>query len=352
MPVRYERNQYVSMNRISSSVRGLVASLALLACAAPVGVASAAELRESPPNSHSLETTNPPARIAGVYFHVENGFSLGRPNASPVDVSAARIDQLLDVGDKGAGYKFAMWWKPDGRYVHRAAVQWPILEGQDGAGTGLVVKTELAFNHSGGYNFYSKCSVVDSNGQKAAHVGCSIEQRGADFDWDLHLRDDRVNRLAEASGSVRTDGSVSLDASYFRPTRAYTTQSKLRVDGADDVSPNSSTQFGAVLTPDDLKPPKKPDEPETARMTFTYAIRDASAPGGPRVGPQYFVYGNVSNYIGKKFTGASSCEIRDESSNPVQNSGYTCEMNSYYGGAINTPGRAQYITDFTVSKKK
>jgi hypothetical protein len=180
-----------------------------------------------------------------------------------------------------------------------------------------------------------------------------MEQRGADFDWDLHLSDDRVKRLAEASGSVRTDGSVSLNASYFRPTRAYTTQSELRVDGADDVGPNSSTQFGAVLTPDDVKPPKKPDEPETARMKFTYAIRDAGAPGGgPRVGPQYFVRGDVSNYRGPKFTGASSCEITDEANNPVHNSGYTCEMNSYYGGAINTPGRAQYITDFTVSKKK
>jgi hypothetical protein len=128
-------------------------------------------------------------------------------------------------------------------------------------------------------------------------------------------------------------------------TGGYITESELHVDGADVVPVNTSTQFDAVLLEWE-----ETSEPYTARMRFKYAIRDASAPVGR--GPQFYVRGSVSHHEAERYVGGTTSEIIDYLGTVVDDSGYTCTMDGYYAGSVLTAGRAHYITDFTIGKKK
>lgn len=339
------------MKRFSLSCLAVVASVAALAGGGPAVLASAETLPDSS-GSGELTSLRQGDTAASVVFQVRSGISLGSPTRESHERTAS-FDYLNDADGASAGYRIT--W--DYSYIHpvrpQAEVTWPLLEGQEKVAIGYVT-----FRLGGEGTL---CRVTGKTGEDAGPLKCSMSPRSLDKGWDFSITDDGVDRVAEASGSIRTDGSVSLDTSPFIPAGAYTmpsvsplgytTGSRLHVDGADVVPANSSTQFDAVLTPDDLKSPNRWTEPDTARMRFKYAIRDASHPAGGS-SPTYYVRGDVSNYAGTKFTGGSSCEIVDSLDNPVENSGYSCAQNGYYAGSVLTGGRAQYITDFTVSKKK
>jgi hypothetical protein len=323
----------------------LVASFAVAACVGSAGSAPAAELSESGINPEVSGQEWVRYRFAGVHLHVGHGLQFGAAT-NIVNERTDTFSELENEGRKGAGYKYTFYQIPFRSRVNPpdTGASWQILDG-GGSPTGFTLVGRVGWKGD-------SCTIEGSGGPNEGHFHCSVTKRGADLDWDIYVKDDRVDRRAEASGSITTDGSVSLDASPFLPAKAYTTESKLRVNGADVVPANSSTQFDAVLTRADVEPGpgKNPTEPDTARMKFRYAIRDANQPG--RSIPQFYVRGDVSNHRGGKFTGGSSCEIVDYLDTPVQNSGYTCTANGYHASTGIRDGRVHYITDFTISKKQ
>lgn len=170
-----------------------------------------------------------------------------------------------------------------------------------------------------------------------------------DWHWAAQITDSHVNRLAEASGSIATAGSVSLADGRF------TTESNMRLDGAEVVPARSSTQFDAVLKATDYS-----SEPVTARARFRYALQLPDGPGYvPRVqgdtangGGRLYVRGSVSNYRGGAFWGDSSCDIVTADDQAVHNTGYVCTMKSAYLETGIQDGRGHYHTDFVISKKE
>lgn len=316
----------------------------------PAGAAYGEEQAES-----SARTTMTLARDgwcndkrATVHFHVGAGITLGRP-AIVKNSDTYTLDALTDADDRNAGY-VTTYSECAFMVGGEVEVAWPILTGSGGATTGHSLTCRTYGYLSAGYpGADSKCSVRGADGKDRFHV--SLSNRFLKLIWDVRLTDGDVDRRAEASGSISADGSVSLDATPYFPATAYTTESQLRVNGADVVPAGSSTQFDAVLTPSDLAPPKKPKEPDTARMTFKYAIRDAGEPD--RSIPRFYVRGDVSNYRGPTlFRGGSSCEIVNHLDEPVENSGYSCTMNGYHASTGIPDGRVHYVTDFTVGKSR
>jgi hypothetical protein len=316
------------MKRILLSGVAIFASATALVGLGSAGQATAVEVSGGIPWS------------AGVFYHVENGVVLGAP---VVNSKNENLSLLVDVGGKGAGYRLG----GVGPTPSAADVKWPILDRSTGSPTGYWVNAKIGITSFLDAHWKWECNVWSERAGESSSgpYQCDLVGRGTDLDWDLHLTDDRVQRRLEASGSVRTDGSVSLETANGLRFGGYQTESTVRVDGADIVpATGAATQFGAVVTSTD-----KPKEQDTARMTFFYAIHDASAPGDGR---RYYVHGNVSNHEGRAYKGGSFCDITDYLGNVVHDSGYTCTMDSYYGGAVNTSGRAQYITDFTVGTKR
>jgi hypothetical protein len=344
----------VIMKRKSLSCVAVLASVAALAGVGPAGWAAAGELPESGnrPAAASSQVNSQGGYAASVTYRVGNGIWLGTPKVV-ADNRADTLELLNNVGEKGAGYRFTWGGTATRQNSLDVRVQWPILK-KDGSQTDYTATSEIRyFGPEWGYGPQTTCVVRDSARKNVDHLRCAMDRRGGAWDWNMHITDTTVNRLAEASGSVKTDDSVSLDTAIPMIPGGYTTESQLRIDGADVVPTNSSTQFDAVLRTTDVTPPNTLKEPDTARMKFKYAIRDADQPGGGRgFGPQYYVRGEVSNQRGSMFKGGSSCEIIDYLGTVVENSGYSCTMDGYYDGSVGTAGRAQYITDFTIGKKK
>jgi hypothetical protein len=311
------------MKRLSLSCAAVAACVSVLAGVGPVGWASAAE----EPEARSLAVKVP--KTLGFYFHVADGISLGIPtviNKSGIP----SVEALTDEGGGGAGYRvtYESGW---GSTPEPVQVAWPIHQAPGGrTGKTLTCRTARA----------TECWVMERD----THFHAYLNQRGLDNDWDVHLTDDRVDRWAEASGAIRAEGPVSLEGGKF------TTESALRVDGASAVSAGRSTQFDAVLTPGDQK--NQLDEPDTARMKFTYELRDNGKPANSKWnGTRLSVKGDVSNEREQwKFQGGSSCEIVDLFD--IADPGYTCTMKSAYPYTSPADGRVHYITDFTVSKVK
>lgn len=278
---------------------------------------------------------------ASLHFHVANGVTLGAPTI--VNNRGTKPPVFLtDAGDKAAGYTVPNQGDLVGREVK---VSWPILTGT------LPVKTEYTlmcrtygYTSNGAVLSSSECSISGPKKEDRFHVTVDGQSYGSRR-WDVRIADGLMDRRAEASGSITTDGSVSLDMSIPMIAGGYTTESVLHVDGADVVPVNTSTQFDAVLFEGE-----ETSEPDTARMKFKYAIRDASAPVGRS--PQFYVRGSVSNKDADRFRGGASCEVIDYLGTVVEDSGYTCTMDGYYAGSVLTAGRAHYITDFTIGKKK
>jgi hypothetical protein len=244
---------------------------------------------------------------------------------------------LTHVGDKGAGYTFTS--RKDGYRLNDALeVTYPILHGPYFVPTSNTVTTRVDLSDWTGFAPHWGCTVAGPDPAILKRLHCSMDRRGLDWDFEFQLTYDDVDRSAEASGSIKTDGSVSLSEGKF------TTESGTHQDGASEIPVNSSTQIDAVLGSKEGS-----HEPDTARMKFKYALYDGGVPVRSKLdGQLLFVEGDVSNTRGDKFTGGSYCNIVTDHGQREDNSGYSCDTEGHYA----LSGRIQYITDFSVSKNK
>lgn len=327
----------------------ILASVAVVASAAPAGSASAEELRDSGSQS-DVSTLGSDVHNVGVYFHVSHGLSLGKPKVA-IDRFSGKSKQLLDAGGKGAGYTFTMKKSEYGVDRSEMAVSWPILVGATGSDSGYRVLSSMK-GPTNNLDWEESCRIVAPSGVSENHFHCYQYRRGLDFDWDLRISDDRVDRRAEASGVIKTVGAVSLTSAGF-PTNS---ESKLQVSGAETVPVESSTRFEAVLTPKDTEDGRRLNEPDTARVEFLYAVNDGDKPAySKKNGRQLYIRGYVSNHRARTFfSGGAWCEFVTGRFNEVEKDpGYSCTP--VWGGYDQTgvpDGHVHYMADFEVSKNQ
>lgn len=318
-----------NMKRITASCAAILTCVAAVAWVGPVGWASA---EETPDNA---------VWRVGVDFHVADGLSLGDATVSN-QTKTVTVTPSTDAAGNGAGYSAVFPKEFDPEIRTGADVTWPIRQGRDGSDTGYIV-TSRVFSVEGKVSPASTCWVTRPKNENTDNISCSLVQRGLDNDWDLYLTDDRLNRLVEASGAIKTDGSVKLGEGMFFA------QTYLRLAGATEVPVNSSTQFDSVLTPQDKDNPSGPRGSE-ALIMFEYAIYDGEQPGYVNSeNRRLYLRGHVSNRRGNVFRGDSYCEIITADGSAVEN--YTCTMKSSNARAEIGNG-VHYETEFTVSKKK
>lgn len=330
---------FLNMKRISLSSLAIVTTIAALGSVGVPGVAAAVELPDSGVEGGVVSTqANPNEYASGFYFHVGAGLRLGSPKVTKNEGTLA-LKLLLDMDTKGAGYTSRFLGMAKRHHELDVEVSWPILQGVKESNTTYTVTSRMYDSKNANRTYY-ECAVTDSNGKETGPFHCSMARRGLDLDWDLHLTDDGVDRVAEASGSVTTDDSVSLEGGKFR------TESPLRLSGAGEVWANSSTQFDAVLTSKD-----KTSESDTARAHFEYALLvDGQPLYDKATGQRVFVRGDVSNQQGAiVYTGKSSCAIVTQSGVPAESTGYTCSRKESH--AKTGTSRVHFITDFTVKKR-
>jgi hypothetical protein len=313
------------MKRFTLTCSAVLATVAAVAGVGPAGWGTAGAEAATQDDDLTRLTVN---------FHVADGITLGKQTVLKNE-NTFTLDPLVDVGGRGAGYEST--YNPRNRLD--VSVSWPVLQGRDAAVTGYT----LTCKTGAGAVLSIECSVSGPDKSNPFHA--SVNQRGGEHDWDVHVTDDRVDRLAEASGAVRTDGSVSLLEPLFG---SYYTESEMRLDGASAVPVNSSTQFDAVLRPSDRE--RSLREPDTARMTFVYAMYADGRPAYSSDGKRLYVRGNVWNDRSGVFLGGSSCEIGIADGTVVENSGYTCSMQGAHPDTGVKDGRVHYITDFTVGR--
>lgn len=320
MGVVYSISTFLAMKKIVLSFTAVIASVAAFSCVWPTGVASAAD--------------EPLDRHSSVVFRMSSGLTLGR-GITTLNKGMSDPVFLTHAGDKGAGYTFASRTRGY-RLNDVLEVSYPILRGRYFVPTSNTVTTRVDLSDWTGFGPRWGCTVAGPDPKIVKGLHCSMERRGLDWDFELQLTHDDVNRSAEASGSIVTDGSVSLSEGKF------TSESLVRQDGASEVPVNSSTQIDAVLASNEGS-----HESDTARMKFKYALFDDGVQVRSKLdGQLLYVEGNVSNTRGDKFTGGSKCAIVTEQGQDEWNSGYSCDTESHYA----LSGRIQYITDFSVSK--
>lgn len=324
------------------SCMAILASVAVAAGAAPAGFASAEEQRHSGTRSEGSLLTQSSHNV-GVYFHVGYGLALGKPTEIANRFSLPYA-HFLDVGAKGAGYKFRMTRASAAATRSVMSVSWPILEGRTGwSDSGYRVVSTIK-GETGSSGWEETCRIDDPRDLGGTYFHCNQVRRGLDFDWDLHITDDRVDRAAEASGAIRAVGPVSLSSGV-----TYS-ESKLQLIGSEAIPEHSSTQFDAVLTPSD-----KTSEPDTARMKFNYALNDGGQPVySTKNGRPLHVRGYVANQRTRtRFDGGAWCEFVTSETEVEKDSGYTCELE--WGNYANTgtkDGHVHYIVNFAVKKNE
>lgn len=340
----------MNMKRIVLSCVGLLVSVAVLAGVGPTGLAAAGELADSTTHSETSPENRWRNRVVGVNFHAGYRLSLGKPKTITNEHTAG-FHQLLDVGGTGAGYGGTMRESHFSTDRSVVAVSWPILQGLSRLDTGYTVTSYIrGWTYERSLPWEDGCYIDGPGGRNAGPFHCYQVERGwLSFHFDLYITDDRVDRLAEASGSITTDDSVSLINNGGYPTY---TESKLQLAAAATVPVESSTQFDAVLTQEDVDKGMT-GEPNTALITFVYAVYDGGKPVYSTIdGRQLFVKGYVSNKrTGTFFAGGSWCEFVTEGKRIDEISGYSCEPSGDYADTEIKHGHVHYITDFTVSKK-
>lgn len=328
------------MKQISLSSLAIVSIIAALGSVGVPQVASAVDLPDSGAEGGLASTQSDPKEYAtGFFFHVGAGLRLGSPKVIKNEGTLA-LKPLLDMDTKGAGYTSRFLGMAKRHHELDVEVSWPILKGANETNTTYTVTSRMYDSKNANRTYY-ECAVTDSSGKETGPFHCSMARRGLDLDWDLHLTDDGVDRVAEASGSIKTDDSVSLEDGQFQ------TESPLRLNGAGEVWANSSTQFDAVLASED-----KTSESETARAHFEYALLVDGQPLYDKwTGKRVFVRGDVSNRRGMfVYTGASSCAIVTQNGLPADSTGYTCSREESH--AKTGTSRVHFITDFTVKKRQ
>jgi hypothetical protein len=335
----------------------VLASVSALVCAGSVAAASAEELAGADAEELSVQTCNKwncPDEAANIRFHVGESISLGAPTVvTNHNTQSVGYHSYLNDEDAEKSSGFQTTYQQPFRIEVDVEVSWPILRGPDGAQTGHTVRARIHGSSSrwAQHQLAADCSVTGPSG--GSRYKCYLNRRAwkcdhsdcwGYADWDLHLTDDRVDRLAEASGAIKTEGSVSLGNGEFD------TDSSARIDGATTVPAGKSTQFDAVrkLTDGVTDPARK----DRAHMAFTYALSDGGRPVRSQNGQQLYVSGSVSNSRGPFwFSGKSSCDIITADGTVVENSGYACNREGAHPNTGITDGRVHYITDFTIKKK-
>ncbi|KAA9108243.1 LPXTG cell wall anchor domain-containing protein [Microbacterium rhizomatis] len=113
-----------------------------------------------------------------------------------------------------------------------------------------------------------------------------------------------LNRAAEASGTLTTDGRVSLTEGY------YETGSGLPyfTHGSTEVAKNSQTGFSVVMREGD---PQQDGGKNLARVRFIYKIVDSDSNGAP-VPTSLWVAGWVQSERASSFEHETKCGIYDE----------------------------------------
>jgi hypothetical protein len=350
------------MKRLMLRCAAVLASVAALVCAGSVGAVSAEEMSDTGADGPSVQWCTKwhcPDETAYVWFHVGESLTLGKPKLIN-NWRALSVDYHSYLDDEGT--EKSSGFQTTYRQVHRpesdVEVSWPILRGPDGAKTGYTVSSRIHGHHTWGqrpaapHELKGDCSVTGPSGENRFH--CYMNRRPYDCnaldcwgytDWDLYLTDNSVNRLAEASGAVKTEGSVSLANGEFA------TDSQARIDGAKAIPAGKSTQFDAVrkLT-DGVTDPARKDK---ARMTFQYALLEDGKPVLSKDnGQPLYVFGGVSNRrTSERFFGDSSCHFITLDDHIETNPDYTCTMEGAHPNTGITDGRIHYITDFTIKKK-
>lgn len=327
--------------------------------AGPAGVASAEEAPAS--GVQSVAAAAKADHAASISFRVGAGMTLGEPTTR-VNQRTEALDYLSDLGNRGAGFSVAFNdWAPGTEDFTIAEVSWPILQskdraepepGKDKAKPDFTLSARLEFHPIFGLGLDTtrpptlpgyKCEVRDSKGQISSKIHCWMERHGWDNDWDLHLTDDDLDRRAEASGSFRTEGSVSLEGG------TYAAGPELYVEGAGAVHAGESTQFDAVRQRNE-----RPATTKVATIYFKYSLLDAGQPVRSKTdGSRLTLMGSVSNDAGGFwYSGKSECSFINERGLPVEDSGYSCAWNDHHAKTAYNDGRVHYITDFVVSRNK
>lgn len=332
------------MKQLSRSCLAIVAGAAILASAGPAGLAFADEAPDTAASAgqSSLQVSEKDTLLDSVTFHAGDGIRLGNMSTVHNDHTVS-LKPIMDADGSGEGFESAVK-----NYADRdgndsvVEVSWPILE-DSGTQTGSTVSTRIVWGRASEFPTEASCkiNVVDPVAPQHGRFRCKLQERGWDNDWDLFVTGDAVDRRAEASGTIKTTGSVSLHDGY------RFTESSLRKDGAAVIPAQSSTQFDTVLRPVD----HPQNEADTARMIFTYALFDNGEPVySKKSGKQLLVAGNAANARGDVFKGSSSCNIVS-AAGMEEDSGYTCQVQGDYVATGIVDGRVRYDATFTVGKK-
>jgi hypothetical protein len=314
------------MKWFALSCVAVLAGVASFAGVGPAGSASAVEAALWP-------------RTVDVAFHMTTGVSLGKPTTL-TSTKGVTSESHVDVGEKGAGFRLT-WGNGFDRVTHFES--WPILEGPAAKRTTYTVIAGIDFSQ---FSTGEKCRVVDLVGEEAGPFHCSMIQRGWDYDWDMYIVDDRVDRDLEVSASVRTEGSVSLEKGTFVQTPRIEGDASRHVKGATAVPTDSSTQLNSVHLREDSINRGVVRE---ASAFFLYELFDNGKPITGRHGLPVEFSGIVTN----KF--ASNGEVENESwclisTGYIGNDlGYSCTVNAYYA-KTGVDDRVHYVAEFTIRK--
>lgn len=281
-----------------------------------------------------------------VTFHAGDGITLKYPTKTWKD-DVSNFQRLFYEGGDGAGFSYDANSNPGKEWGGMAGgkMSWPIR--QYGSETGYTVTARVGEGWDGDFPYEPGCVITDSNDRQTGPFHCTMAERKLDNDYDLHITDDRVNRWAEASGSITTTGKISLQAVPDEDT--YFTESQRKVVGTATVDAGASTEFDAVLVQNE-----DTSEPNTARMSFKYALLDDGKPVTSSInGKPLYVEGEVSNERGVfVFSGASSCHFASQDGVVDGNSGYSCDMSGDFAHTGTGDGHVHYVNDFTISKKQ
>lgn len=260
--------------------------------------------------------------------------SQGRLSAIPSRVGTdSTVDQLVDDA-------FHVDEMPNKRLYAAVAFQ---IESQ-GKPSGYWIESVIGY--------LADCTVYlgdPSHGGKKADVAPFTCWAKITVNGDSHKRfffNVEMNRWSEASGTIQTQGDVSLINGAFQSDQIFQTS------GSKTVSPNSTTNFDAVLREGD-----ETTFENQARTEFSYKLKDGSSLSF------LWVAGVASNHRGVFFSGESRCAIYDtnplgrgrpfDQTPPAWNDyGYKCSVTGYYVRGPGESGNGHYHATFTIYRNK
>jgi hypothetical protein len=353
------------MNLISALCRrGILEAIVALTCTALlVDSAAAGAVAASPVSGDHHSSQRTAAELPGPRQHVDSGHaatkgarplrlsadfrvrrlslidghvtaSQGRLSEVPLRVGTdSTVDQLVDDA-------FHVDEVPNKRLYAAVAFQ---IEMQ-GKPSGYWIESIIGY--------LADCTVFvgdPSHGGKKADVAPFTCWAKLTVNGDSHKRfffNVEMNRWSEASGTIQTQGDISLINGAFRSDQIFQTS------GSKTVPPNGRTNFDAVLREGD--PTKYENQ---ARTEFSYKLKDGSSLSF------LWVAGVAANYRGVFFSGESRCAVYD--SNPLgrgrpidqippawNDYGYKCSVTGHYVRGPGESGNGHYHAIFTIYRNK